>query len=233
MTASSRLPLWFKVGYTLWVVAWVILYKRFVGWHHFLWMCHLANVLVAVGLWLESPLILSWQALAVLVGDLVWCLDFALGLTLGQTPLGSAWYMFSAKFEPLQKSLALFHLVMPVMLIALLLKFGYDRRALLLQAATCAVLFPISFLVSKREDNINWVLGPFGQVEMVQELMSPMAFLFVAIALYMAALYVPSHLVLMALVRRPNNSLAASRSRDDGIVVAITSERDAASGKDH
>ena len=50
---TRRVPLWLKIGYTIWVVVWLILYKQFVGWAHYLWLCHLGNVVIVIGLWTE------------------------------------------------------------------------------------------------------------------------------------------------------------------------------------
>jgi hypothetical protein len=199
---TRRIPLWLKIGYTLWVIAWIILYARFVTWQHYLWLCHLGNVVIVIGLWTENGLLLSWQALSLLFADLVWTIDFLIGLTFGQTPLGSAWYMFApeADFPRLQKALALFHLFLPMLLIWCVWRFGYDRRALWLQVATCVIIFPISFLVSAPDDNINWVYGPFGNV---QHTVSPPLYLLAAIPAYLLVLYGPSHLLLCLLAPRP------------------------------
>ncbi len=199
--ASKRpIPRSLKWTYTLWVIAWSILYKQFVDWNHYLWLCHLGNAIIAVGLWTESPLLLSWQALSLLIPDLIWTTDFVIGLLIGATPLGSAWYMFHPSFPPLQKGLALFHLFVPWLLICCLVRYGYDRRALLLQVGFCWLIFPVSYLVSSETDNINWVLGPFGQV---QRVVPPPIFLVVAIVVYLLVLYVPAHALLCWLVPPP------------------------------
>lgn len=198
--AHRSIPLWFKLGFTLWVIVWAVLYKQFVGWQHYLWMCHLGNVIIAIGLWLENPLLLSWQALALLIPDLIWSVDFITGWMIGTTPLGSAWYMFHPDFPTLQKGLALFHLFLPAVLIACLVRFGYDRRAFVIQVVHCWFIFPFSYLVSSEQDNVNWVLGPFGQV---QRVVPPAVYLFVAMVAYVLVLYVPAHAVLCWLVRPP------------------------------
>src|SRR3989441_9513848 len=56
------LPLWLKILWTIWVIAWAPLYWRQYGAQNFLYFCDLGNFLIAVGLWLEGPLIFSWQA---------------------------------------------------------------------------------------------------------------------------------------------------------------------------
>jgi hypothetical protein len=197
---KPRVPHWLKVGYTLWVIVWMILYAKFVTWQHYLWMCHLGNVLIVIGLWTESGLLLSWQALALLIPDIIWTIDFWIGVATGHTPFGSAWNVFATEtFPPLQRALSLFHLFLPWLLIWCLWRFGYDRRALWLQVATCWILFPISYLVSEPIENVNWVYGPFGKV---QDVVSPPVFLLAAMALYVLVLYLPSHLVLCLLAPR-------------------------------
>jgi hypothetical protein len=202
---TRRVPLWLKISYTIWVVIWLVLYWRFVDWQHYLWLCHLGNVIVAIGLWTESGLLLSWQALSLLFADLIWTIDFWIGVvTGGRTPFGAAWNVFRPDIFPrLQRALSLFHLFLPWLLIWALWRFGYDRRAIWLQVATCVILFPISFLVSKPNDNVNWVYGPFGAV---QDTVSPELFLLAAIPAYLLALYVPSHLLLCLLAPRPRTA---------------------------
>lgn len=199
---KRRVPLWLKIAYTGWVIVWMILYSEYVHWQHYLWMCHLGHVIIVVGLWTESGLLLSWQALALLIPDLIWTVDFWIGVaTGGHTPFGAAWNVFQPNevFPRLQRALSLFHLVMPWLLIWALWRFGYDRRAFWLQAATCWVLFPITFFVSRPGDNINWVYGPFGKE---QHVVAPLAFMPAAMVLYVVVLYLPSHLLLCLLAPR-------------------------------
>src|SRR5262249_14304010 len=156
---------------------------------HFLWLCHLGNFILALAIWIESPLLFSWQAVSLLVADLIFNIDVLGRLTLGFHPIGGTEYMFDPDFPWQQKALALFHVVMPIILILALWKFGYDRRAIWCQLATIVVVFPLSFVLGTENDNINWVYGPFGRV---QHVISPIAFLFAALILYPLALYVPS-----------------------------------------
>src|SRR5438132_54902 len=65
--SRMHLPLWLKILWTIWVIAWAPLYWRQYGAQNFLYFCDLGNFLIAVGLWLESPLIFSWQATGLLL----------------------------------------------------------------------------------------------------------------------------------------------------------------------
>ncbi len=57
-----RVPLWLKIAWSVWVLVWAPVYWRQYGAQNFLYFCDLGNILIALGLWLESPLIFSWQA---------------------------------------------------------------------------------------------------------------------------------------------------------------------------
>ena len=54
-----RLPLWLKIAWTVWLIAWAPLYWRYYGAQNFLYFCDIGNVLIGIGLWLESALIFS------------------------------------------------------------------------------------------------------------------------------------------------------------------------------
>src|ERR1700724_3801174 len=62
-----RLPLWLKVVWTACVIAWIPLYYRQYGPQNFLFFCDLGNLFIAAALWLESPLLFSWQATGLLL----------------------------------------------------------------------------------------------------------------------------------------------------------------------
>ena len=64
---NSRLPLWLKIVWTIWLAVWAPLYWKHYGAQNFLYFCDLGNFLIAAGLWMESRLIFSWQAVGLLV----------------------------------------------------------------------------------------------------------------------------------------------------------------------
>ena len=57
--AAMRVPLWLKIGWTVWVIAWVPFYWTQYGLQNFLFFCDLGNLFLMLALWLESPLIFS------------------------------------------------------------------------------------------------------------------------------------------------------------------------------
>src|SRR5437762_12225472 len=84
--SRMHLPLWLKILWTIWVIAWAPLYWRQYGAQNFLYFCDLGNFLIAVGLWLESPLIFSWQATGLLLFQTLFAADL-----LGAFLTGKHW----------------------------------------------------------------------------------------------------------------------------------------------
>ena len=71
-----RLPLWLKIAWTIWLIVWAPVYWRQYGSQNFLFFCDLGNVLIGIGLWLESPLIFSWVASGLLLFQTLYTVDF-------------------------------------------------------------------------------------------------------------------------------------------------------------
>jgi hypothetical protein len=194
-------PLWLKIGYTSCLIIWTVLYAQYAeGAQHALWMCHIGLYLIAAALWTGNPLLMSWQAVSLLVADTVWSVDYFSGLAFHFHPFGATSYMFDPNMPLMQRTIALYHVAVPIILIWGLWRMGYDRRAFWWQVGTCCIVFPLSYLLGTPKDNINWVYGPFGNV---QHSIAPILFLLVALVAYPLVVYVPTHLVLAALVRRP------------------------------
>jgi hypothetical protein len=75
--AAMRVPLWLKIGWTVWVIAWVPFYWKQYGLQNFLFFCDLGNFFLMLALWLESPLIFSWQATGLLLFQILYTIDLA------------------------------------------------------------------------------------------------------------------------------------------------------------
>lgn len=202
-----RAPLWLKIGYTIWLIVWMSLYAVHYAPTHFLWMCHVGNLIVGIALWRDSGLLLSWQAVSLLVADLIFITDLLWRLILGWHLIGGTDYMFNGTLTLTLRLLALHHVAMPVLLIWALWHFGYDRRAFWLQLATCVVLYPLSYFLAPESEDVNWVRGPFGQI---QHTVPPLAYLFATLILYPLVLYLPSHFLFMLVFPRPRTSVRAT-----------------------
>jgi hypothetical protein len=207
--APGRLPLWLKIGWTIWVAVWIPLYWKQWGPSTFLWFCDLANLLILAALWTESALIFSWQAISVLLFQIVFTIDVLGRAVLGRHLIGGTEWVFDDQKIPLYiKLLSLgMHLAAPPLLIWAVRKLGYDRRALPLQIATICVLLPLCWLGWDETLNLNWVYKPFNRP---QTAMAPGLYLLVCIVAYSVLVFLPTHLLLARLFGRKKDPAAAA-----------------------
>jgi len=193
---GEQLPTWGKLLYTLFLGVLVPVYWIHWGPKNFLWFSDIALLTTAVSLWLESPLLASMMALAVALPELVWNADFFGRLLTGRHLFGLSDYMFDPGRPRYLRALSLFHVVLPVVLIWILSRLGYDGRAWALQTLVALIVLPVTYGVTDPADNINWVYGP-GSTP--QKWVPPLAYLATMMALFPLAIYLPTHLLLRRL----------------------------------
>jgi hypothetical protein len=166
VAAAPRIPLWFKLIYTAFMAVLVPVYWHYYGPTNFLYFCDVALILTLVGIWIESPLLLSMCAIGITVPQIVWVLDFA-GTAVGLPLNNMTAYMFETHRSLFLRGLSLFHGWLPFLLLYLIWKVGYDRRAFLHWAALAWVLILICFFFMPPPNpnagltpvNINYVWG--------------------------------------------------------------------------
>ncbi len=186
------IPIWLKIAHTLFVCLLVPVYWRQYGLANFLWFSDIALLAMVPALWLESPLLTSMMALAVVLPELAWNVDFFVRLTTGVSLIGLTNYMFDASIPRFIRDLSLFHVALPLLLIWMLHRLGYDHRAWFWQTLVAAIVVPLSYLVSNPRDNVNWVYG-FG--EQPQTMLPPPAFVVLLILMFSLGVYLPMHLL--------------------------------------
>ena len=192
---AGEIPLWIKVAYTLMVAVIVPVYLAYYGPANFLWFSDVALVVTGVALWLESPLLVSMMTVGVLLPELLWNVTLFTRLVTGIRVSGLADYMFDTRIPKWIRALSLFHVVLPVLMLWMLHRLGYDPRALPAQTALAWVILPLTYAVTKPEDNINWVYGPGARPQ--RQIPPPLYLAFVLI-FFPLIVYVPTHLLLLA-----------------------------------
>ncbi len=192
---AGEIPLWIKVAYTLMVAVIVPVYLAYYGPANFLWFSDVALIVTGVALWLESPLLVSMMTVGVLLPELLWNVTLFTRLLTGIRVSGLADYMFDTRIPKWIRALSLFHVVLPVLMLWMLHRLGYDPRALPAQTALAWVILPLTYAVTKPEDNINWVYGPGARP---QRQISPPLYLAFVLILFPLIVYVPTHLLLLA-----------------------------------
>lgn len=155
----SVIPLWLKLAYTVMLAIVVPVYWAKYGPVNFLWFSDIALIGCAIALWIESPLLASMMAVGVLFPEIAWNVDFFLSLPFGQSLLGVSSYMFDPVKPLWLRGLSLFHVPLPPVLIYLVVRLGYDRRAAWYQTALATVVLVVCRLWTEPARNINWVFG--------------------------------------------------------------------------
>jgi len=190
--ARMRLPLWLKVIWTAWVIAWVPFYWKQYGAQTFLYFCDLGNFFIAAALWLESPLIFSWQGCGLLFFQTLYTIDLIGAVLTGTHPIGGTEYMFDANVPLLVRLLSLFHIVMPPLLVWAIWRLGYDPRGWKYQTITTWIVVPVNYCW-RPESDVNWARGPF-----FRQIHGSWSMIYLCAYLILVPLlvYWPSHLLL-------------------------------------
>ena len=190
-SANSRIPLWLKVSWTIWLLVWAPVYWRQYGSQNFLYFCDVGNFLIAIGLWCERRLILSWQAVGLLVFQTLYGIDLIGALLFRRHFIGGTEYMFDPKISLFVRLLGLYHLLVPLLLLWAVRCLGYDPAALRWQTFTMWTLVLFSFFW-RPEYNVNWARGLGGE----QHIVPPWLYLIIYLIAVPVVVYWPTHLVL-------------------------------------
>lgn len=188
-------PLWIKVAYTLLVLIVIPSYWFLLGPTNYLWLSDIALMLLVPAVWLESRLLTSMMAVAVLLLELSWNVDLLLQLLLGVPFTGLAAYMLDPQESVIMRTLSgSFHVVLPLMLLYLIAQIGYGRRAMLFQVPFTWLVLLLSYVISTPEANINFVHG-FGHANISSPLPQPWHLLAMMLGIPLVS-HLPAHLLL-------------------------------------
>ncbi len=163
MTGKNVLPLWLKILHTAFVCVLVPIYAVEHGWANFLWFSNIALLTTTVILWREQRLLAGMMTLAILLPEIGWNIDFAIGLLTGGSPLGLTGYMFDQEIPAHVRALSLYHVPLPFLLLWIVTRLGYDPAALRWQTLAAWVILPLSYLAGSPEANLNWTHGLVGE----------------------------------------------------------------------
>ena len=167
-STKRKIPFSIKLLFTAFMAVLVPFYWKTYGPSNFLYFCDVALFLTLIGVWTENKLLISLPAVGILVPQFFWVIDFIGGL-FGFPPIGMTEYMFDTNIPLFARGLSLFHGWLPFLLIYLVYKIGYDKRAFKwwtitawVLMATCYFLMPAPGMVLENINapvNINYVYG--------------------------------------------------------------------------
>ena len=155
---SSALPSWVRWASLIWLAVWIPSYAMNWGWLNFLHLCDVAVFLTCAGLAYNNALLLSSQAVSSIIGDFLWCGDVSWRLAFGRHLMGGTQYMWDTRFPLWVRLLSMFHVALPLVLVAALRITGYDPRALRLQCWIAGTLLVVSRLLGPGR-NLNYTFS--------------------------------------------------------------------------
>jgi hypothetical protein len=213
---QGRIPLWVKLLFTGFVCVLVPYYWHDYGPTNFLYYCDVALFMALVAVWTEKSIWASMPAVGILLPQALWMVDF-LGGFVGLHVTEMTAYMFSETIPVFTRALSLFHFWLPLFLLWLLSRLGYDGRALVAWTVLAWVLMLVCYFLMPAPPapadhpnlpvNINYVYGL--NEESPQEWMPPLAYLGLLMAGLPVCVFLPSHLLLRLVFRASPSVLEA------------------------
>ena len=200
--AAGLIPLWLKILYSAFVAVLVPYYWISCSPWNFLFFRDVALLIGLGAIWTERPLLAGLPAVGLAIPQLLWCLDFLTGARI----TGMTSYMFESNRSLFVRGLSLFHGWLPFLLLWMVWRLGYDRRAFWGRtvASTC-ILLASYFLAppppapADHPDyavNINYVHGL--SYEKPQTVMPGLLWLTIMIVGFPMVFCLPAHLALAA-----------------------------------
>jgi hypothetical protein len=204
-----------KLAYSAFVLILVPHYWRSYGPTNFLYFCDVAAFFTLGAVWLEWPILASMPAIGILLPQSLWTVDF-LGELVGLRLTGMTGYMWDEKIPLFTRLISLFHFWLPILLVCLVWRLGYDRRALRTWTlfAWGLVLICYAFTPAPpapaddplRPVNINYIYG-FG--DSPQTWLPQPAYVALMLVVLAVGIYWPTHLILRRLFPRASKSIGS------------------------
>ena len=173
----------------------------------------MALFLTLAALWLERPLLASMPLVGILLPQTLWMVDFLGGLA-GWHPIGMTEYMFRRTIPLFTRALSFFHFWLPLLLLWLVSRLGYDRRAFVAWTGLAWILLFLCYFFMPAPPpspdapnvpvNINYVYGPSD--EAAQTWMHPLAWLALLWIGLPVVVFYPTHRLLRRWFKRPSKS---------------------------
>ncbi len=201
LEAHNPIPRWIKWTALAWLLVWFPTYWHVWGPQNFLQMCDIAVILTCIGLWTNSSLLISSQAVSALLVCTAWAFDAGWRFFFHHHLIGGTQYLFDTS-EPLWiRLLSLYHLVLPVLVLWLLYRVGYDKRGWALQSAIALPVF-IASRFTPPQKNMNFAFAD----SFFHRQWGPAPVHLLVIWLFMVfVVYLPTHLLLERIFPQPKS----------------------------
>jgi hypothetical protein len=188
-----------KWSFTAFMAVLIPFYWSSYGPTNFLYFCDVALFLTLAAVWTEKPVYASMAAVGIVLPQVLWQVDF-LGSLVGAPVSGMTSYMFDSGIPLFARFLSFFHFWLPILLVYLVYRLGYDRRAFKLWTLLAWGLMLVCYfflpapgdpLTHPNEPcNVNYV---FGMGTDAQTWMPPLAWLGLMMLALPVVFYLPAH----------------------------------------
>lgn len=200
---ERRIPMAVKLTFTAFMAVLVPCYWHLYGPTNFLYFCDMSLFLTLAAVWTESALLASMPAVGILLPQALWMADFV-ATAIGHPLTGMTAYMFDPAKPLFTRGLSFFHFWLPILLVYLVARLGYDRRALKAWAALAFVLLLVCYFflpappapVDQRNlpVNVNFVYGLSDDAP--QKWMDGRLYFALEMVALPLLIYAPTHLIL-------------------------------------
>ncbi|HTB62331.1 MAG TPA: hypothetical protein VK737_01980, partial [Opitutales bacterium] len=196
--------------FTAFMAVLVPVYWANYGPTNFLYFCDAALFLTLFAVWTNNRLLASMAAVGIVIPQFIWCIDFSCEL-LGFHLTHMTSYMFDADKSLFLRGLSLFHGWLPFLLIFLVSRLGYDKRALPVWTALAWALCLVAYFLLPAAGatlanpnlprNVDYVFGTDDAHP--QQFMAPGLYLITWMLGLAAVFFVPMHFILKRFFTRP------------------------------
>ena len=192
-----------RVVYSFFITIFIPVYWKELGLVNFLWCCDITLFALLVALWTKNNLLVSIGTICSLPLTILWNIDFFSILIFNHSIFKIAHYMFY-DFVPLYvRGLSLFHVWLPPLLIWLLYRWNYNRKAFIWSSFLTWIVIPITYLVTEPERNINCV---HSFIKAGQNILPEWMLLIIFMTVLPIFVYYPMHWILKILFSNKQES---------------------------
>jgi hypothetical protein len=220
-TTRRLIPLWLKIAYTAFMAVLIPIYLKNYTITNFLYLCDVALLMTLVGIWLESPLLLSGPLIGIFWPQMLWVVDFLSGGAV----VGWTDYMFRPPW--FLRFLSFFHFWLPFLLFYVVRRVGYDKRGFLLWTGVTWAVLTVCYVwmppTSPEKDpvtgeqlrnpdlplNINYVFN-LASDDKPQDWMDPDSYFAGLMAFLVVGIYLPTHLLCQRFMPGPRRKVNES-----------------------
>ena len=207
--STAKIPLVVKIGFTVFMALLVPYYWKTYGATNFLYFCDIALFLTLAAVWTERAVLASMAAVGICAVQVLWQVDFLAEL-FGMQMTGLTGYMFNEEIPLFARFLSFFHFWLPLLVIYLVWKLGYDRRGLVGWTVIAWLAMAISYLFlpapgdtlafTNQPYNVNYVYGLGTEAQTMMPEKMWLASLMIGLP---AIIYTPSHFAFRKLFTKP------------------------------